>query len=108
MTGVDGRLLSDGVLRDADGRAGVDRAPREGGERLSGELVRDGEEPEQPAVAGLVELEVERPDVVGVLGRQTRGRGAESPTRLRFFEVCRTRRPSSRQRRWMRRPGRCG
>ena len=51
-------------------------------QRLAGVLVDDVQELQDPPVGGLVELEVERPDLVGALcakplGRH--GRGAEAP-----------------------------
>ena len=42
--------------------------------RLAGVLVDDVQELQDPSVGGLVELVVERPDLIGVLGAQALGR----------------------------------
>jgi hypothetical protein len=50
-------------------------------EGLAGELVDDVQQLENPAVGGLIELEVQRPHVIGCLGPQPLGwdgRGAEA------------------------------
>jgi hypothetical protein len=67
--------LIDEALEDADGLIGIDRPGRDAGERLAGVLVGDVEDLDRPAISGLVEQEVERPDLIrpavtepGVLG----------------------------------------
>jgi len=58
----------DEVLEDADGLVGVDRAGCDAGERLAGVFVGDVEDLDRPAISGLVEEVVERPDLVGTAG----------------------------------------
>ena len=62
------------LLEDRNRGVGVDAALTAHGERLAGVLVDDVEELEDATVLGLVELEVERPDLVGSLGLQALGR----------------------------------
>ena len=60
-------------LEHGDGLVGVD-APRDvHRQRLAGELVDDVEQLEHAAVGGLIELEVQRPHVIGPLGPQPVG-----------------------------------
>ena len=66
--------LADDLVEHADGVVGVDRAGDPDREGLAGVLVDDVEQLQRPAVDGGVELEVERPDVVGPLGPQPRRR----------------------------------
>lgn len=42
-------------------------------ERLAGELVDEVAQLDDAAVGGLIELKVQRPDVIGVLGPQSMG-----------------------------------
>lgn len=72
-----GRCASSGgdLGDDFDGAVGVDAVTDVDGQGFSGELVDDVEQLEAPPGGGLVELEIERPHVIGVLGSQLR-RGA--------------------------------
>src|SRR5690606_3849389 len=46
------------------GRVGGERTRRAGGQRLTGELINDVQEPDLPAVDGDVDLEVQRPHLI--------------------------------------------
>jgi hypothetical protein len=72
--------LLDEALEDADGLVGVDRAGRDAGERFAGVLVGDVEDLDWPTISGLVEEEVERPDLVGCLLRRRVRRGTCNPS----------------------------
>ena len=67
---------------DGDRLIGVDPPVALDRERLAGVLVDDVQELQDPAVLGLVELEVERPDVVGALGAEAIGRHGRLPEAL--------------------------
>jgi hypothetical protein len=75
--------LLDEAFEDADGLIGVDRAGRDAGERLAGVLVGDVEDLDRPAISGLVEEEVERPDLIRPGGgdRARRPRSLLAPAR---------------------------
>ncbi|MEJ7792417.1 MAG: hypothetical protein WKF65_10650 [Gaiellaceae bacterium] len=62
--------LGDDPVEDGDGAVGVDPPLDLDGERLAGVLVDDVQQLQDPAVAGRVELEVERPHLVWPLGPQ--------------------------------------
>ena len=64
----------DEALERRDDRVGVDAALDQHHQRLARELVDDVEQLQRPPVGGLVELEVERPHLVGALGAQPLGR----------------------------------
>jgi hypothetical protein len=51
-------------------------------ECLAGELVDDMQQLEDPAVGGLIELIVQRPDVIGRGGSQSLGRDRRGPEAL--------------------------
>jgi hypothetical protein len=74
-------LAGEPVEHLADG-VGVGAAADVHGGGLAGVLVDDGEQLEPPAVGGLVELEVQRPHVVRVLGVQPLGRVGPDPAAL--------------------------
>lgn len=59
----------DEPLEHADGRVGVDPPPALDRERLTRVLVDDMKQRQDAAVGGLVEPVVERPHLVGTLGR---------------------------------------
>jgi len=64
-----GRSTASGhqAIEDRDRGVGIDPSPALDRERLTGVLVDDVQELQDPPVGGLVELEVERPDLVGAL-----------------------------------------
>src|SRR4029450_164445 len=69
------------LVENTDGGVGVDPAFHDDGQRLAGVLIHDVEQLQSPAVLGLVELVVQRPHMVGALGRQPLrrpGGGAEA------------------------------
>jgi hypothetical protein len=65
--------LDDQPVEHGHGAVGVDPAGALDGQRLAGELVDDVQELEDPPVGGLIELEVQRPHVVGTLSAQPLG-----------------------------------
>ena len=69
-------------------------------ERLAGVLVHDVGQLQPPAISGLVELEVDRPHVVGLLARSRSA--VPVATRRRLRGRTGRRRPSSRHSRWTR------
>lgn len=66
--------LSDETIERGDGGVGVDPPATLDGESLASELVEHMQQLQDPAVGGLVELEVQCPHVVWVLGGQASGR----------------------------------
>src|SRR3954468_8663217 len=82
---VRGRAAPSGeALEHGDGLVCVD-APRDvHRQRLGRELVDDVQQLDHPAVGGLVELEVQGPDVIGTLGAQPPGRHGGLPEPLAF------------------------
>src|SRR3954469_17088496 len=62
------------ALEHGHGLVGVDAAGDVDRERLAGELVNDVEQLDHAAVGGLIELEVQRPDLIGPLRPQPVGR----------------------------------
>ncbi len=58
------------ALERGDGSVGVDRPPALDRVRLAGELVNDVQQLEDPTVGGLIELDVERPDLIGALDEE--------------------------------------
>ena len=73
-----GAALADDLVEHPDGVVGVDRAGDADRQGLAGVLVDDVQQLQRPAVDGRVELEVQRPDVVGPLGPQPLGRARSS------------------------------
>ena len=71
-----GRSTASGhqAIEDRDRGVGSDPSPALDRERLTGVLVDDVQELQDPPVGGLVELEVERPDLVGALCSKPIGR----------------------------------
>ena len=74
--------LGDEALQRNDGLVAVDAAVALDRQRLAGELIDDVQQLEDPAVGGLVKLEVQRPYVVGCLGAQPIGRDRRGPQPL--------------------------
>jgi hypothetical protein len=72
---VHGRAAQGGEpVKDGDGLVCVDGSRDVHRERLASELVDDVEQLDDAAVGGLIELEVDGPDVVGPLRAQPIGR----------------------------------
>jgi hypothetical protein len=67
-------LLGDQAVQQLHGGVGVDPAVDLDGEGFAGVFVDDIEQLQGPPVSGLVELIVQRPHVIGVLGGQPVGR----------------------------------
>ena len=63
-----GAALGDEALDDGDDAVGVDAVRGVDGQGFSGELVDDVEQLDAPQAGDLVELEIQRPHVVGALG----------------------------------------
>jgi hypothetical protein len=74
--------LGDEPFQDGDDGVGAGGTVDVHGQRLSGVLVDNVEELETTLVGGLVELEVESPHVVGILGTQQDPLGAARATLL--------------------------
>jgi hypothetical protein len=70
------------VLERGDGTVGVDAPLDEPAELLAAVLVDDVEQLQDLAVRGLIELEVEGPDVVGSLGPEAVGGTGRGPQAL--------------------------
>ena len=75
--------LSDNFFEDRDGGIRGERAGRPGRERFTGELIDDVEEPQLSSIGGDVELEVQRPHLVGTLAASIRSLRC-SPSRRRL------------------------
>ena len=82
-----------------DEDVGGDGAVDEAAEAFAGVFVDDGDDLDRAAVGGGVELEVDGPDLVRGISLRPVG-AVEVPRRLRRRR-CGTRRPSSRQSRWI-------
>ena len=65
--------VGDQVVQDVDEVISGAAAPHPHRERFTGVLVDDVGQLQPPAIGGLVELEVDRPDVIGPLGTQPLG-----------------------------------
>src|SRR5215216_1034845 len=65
--------VGDQVIQDVDEVIGGASATHSHRERFTGVLIHDVGQLQPPAIGGLVELEVDRPDVVGPLGTQPLG-----------------------------------
>ncbi len=85
--------LGDEALQRRDGLVGVDAAVTLDRERLAGELVDDMQQLENPAVGGLIELKVQRPDVIGRLCAQPVGRHRRGPEALALAPALRHAQP---------------
>jgi hypothetical protein len=92
--------LGDQAVQDSDGGVGVDPPVNLDGQGLAGVLVHDVEQLEGPCLGGLVELVVQRPHMVRVLGGQPIRRVGGGAEALALAPLGGTRRPSSRHRRW--------
>ena len=62
--------LGDESLDDGDDLIGVAAAAHPRGQGFTGVLVDDVQQLQPPVIGGLIELEVQGPDVVGVLGTE--------------------------------------
>ena len=74
--------LADEPVEHGDGVVGVDAAAALDRQRLPRELVNHVQQLQDPAVGGLIELEVKRPHVIGPLGPQPVGRNRRVPQAL--------------------------
>src|SRR5512133_1360337 len=72
------------LVENTDGGVGVDPAVDLDRQGFSGVFVHDVEQLQPPAVLGLVELVVQRPHVIGVLGGQPVGRAGGAAQSLAF------------------------
>jgi len=84
-----------------DGVVGIDAPLDLDRQGFAGVLVDEPEQLQHPPVAGGIELEVERPDVVGRSARRRSAGIVEVPSRCRLRLRAGTRRPSSRHSRWI-------
>jgi hypothetical protein len=74
--------LGDEALQRGDRLVGVDASVTLDRQRLAGELVDDMQQLQDPPVGGLIELEVQRPHVIRLLGAQPLGRDGRGPEPL--------------------------
>jgi hypothetical protein len=76
--------LGEELVQGGHSGVGVDPAVDGDGQGFTGELVHDVEQLQGPPVDGLVELVIQRPHAIGVLGCQPVRRAGEGPQPLAF------------------------
>jgi hypothetical protein len=79
-----GAAVGDQAVQDGHGGVGVDPAVDGDGQGFAGVLIHDVEQLQDPPVGGLVELVVQCPHMVRVLGDQPVGRTAGGAQSLAF------------------------